>query len=107
MMLPTHMSTSEDTLLSKTIQSRRNILLASQTRQTEGVTEVKEAETQMGGEDFAYYLQHVPGTFFYTGAMPENSQDVYPHHHPKFDINEKAMPIAAKVLANAVLSYNE
>ncbi|KIL22185.1 hypothetical protein B4134_1092 [Bacillus safensis] len=81
--------------------------IAGIANQTEGVTEVKEAETQMGGEDFAYYLQHVPGTFFYTGAMPENSQDVYPHHHPKFDINEKAMPIAAKVLANAVLSYNE
>ncbi|MFK3902821.1 M20 family metallopeptidase [Bacillus safensis] len=81
--------------------------IAGIANQTEGVTEVKEAETQMGGEDFAYYLQHVPGTFFYTGAMPENSKDVYPHHHPKFDINEKAMPIAAKVLANAVLSYNE
>ncbi|WP_332284664.1 M20 family metallopeptidase [Bacillus safensis] len=81
--------------------------IAGIANQTEGVTEVKEAETQMGGEDFAYYLQHVPGTFFYTGAMPENSQDVYPHHHPKFDINEKAMPIAAKVLAHAVLSYNE
>ncbi|APT48944.1 MULTISPECIES: M20 family metallopeptidase [Bacillus] len=81
--------------------------IAGIANQTEGVTEVKEAETQMGGEDFAYYLQHVPGTFFYTGAMPENSQDVYPHHHPKFDINEKAMPVAAKVLANAVLSYNE
>lgn len=81
--------------------------IADIANQTEGVTEVKEAETQMGGEDFAYYLQHVPGTFFYTGAMPENSKDVYPHHHPKFDINEKAMPIAAKVLANAVLSYNE
>ncbi|KXI32805.1 MULTISPECIES: M20 family metallopeptidase [Bacillus] len=81
--------------------------IAGIANQTEGVIEVKEAETQMGGEDFAYYLQHVPGTFFYTGAMPENSQDVYPHHHPKFDINEKAMPIAAKVLANAVLSYNE
>ncbi|MEK4373096.1 M20 family metallopeptidase [Bacillus sp. FSL L8-0215] len=81
--------------------------IAGIANQTEGVTEVKEAETQMGGEDFAYYLQHVPGTFFYTGAMPENSQDVYPHHHPKFDINEKAMPIAAKVLANTVLSYNE
>ncbi|KPN13151.1 peptidase M20 [Bacillus australimaris] len=81
--------------------------IADVAKQTEGVTEVKEAETQMGGEDFAYYLQHVPGTFFYTGAMPENSQDVYPHHHPKFDINEKAMPVAAKVLANAVLSYNE
>ena len=33
-----------------------------------GVTAVKEYPPQMGGEDFAYYLQHVKGTFFYTGA---------------------------------------
>ncbi|MGE6630865.1 M20 family metallopeptidase [Bacillus sp. NPDC077027] len=80
--------------------------IADIAKKTDGVEIVKEADTQMGGEDFAYYLQHVKGTFFYTGAKPEKDEDAFPHHHPKFDINEKAMPIAAKVLANAVLSYN-
>ncbi len=68
-----------------------------------GVTEVYNAPAQMGGEDFAYYLQKVPGTFFFTGAMPDG--EVFPHHHPKFDFKEEAMLIAAKTLAAAAINY--
>ncbi|WP_226670057.1 amidohydrolase [Metabacillus litoralis] len=73
--------------------------------QVPGVYEVEEIPLQMGGEDFAYYLQHVKGTFFFTGAKPANSSDVYPHHHPKFDIDEKGMLIAAKTLCKATIQY--
>lgn len=69
------------------------------------VDTVEEAELQMGGEDFAYYLQHVKGTFFFTGAKPEGVSKAYPHHHPKFDIDEKAMLVAAKALGAAALNY--
>ncbi|MFB6465237.1 M20 family metallopeptidase [Cytobacillus sp. Hz8] len=69
-----------------------------------GVKIVEESEPQMGGEDFAYYLQNVKGTFFYTGAKPSGSN--YPHHHPKFDIDENAMLIAAKTLGAAALQYH-
>jgi len=74
------------------------------------VTEVKtieETEPQMGGEDFAYYLQKVPGTFFYTGAKPVRDDAGYPHHHPKFDIDEKAMLIAAKTLGTAAVRIHK
>ncbi|WP_438823807.1 M20 family metallopeptidase [Bacillus sp. JJ675] len=81
--------------------------LADIARNTQGVEKVTESEPQMGGEDFAYYLQHVKGTFFFTGARPENPNHAFPHHHPKFDIDEKAMLIAAKVMANAAVSYQE
>jgi amidohydrolase len=64
---------------------------------------IEETEPQMGAEDFAYYLQKVPGTFFFTGAKPEGAEPGYPHHHPKFDIEEKAMLIAAKTLGSAAL----
>lgn len=57
----------------------------------------------MGGEDFAYYLKHVPGTFFFTGAGNPQVQAVYPHHHPRFDIDERAMLLAAKALISATL----
>lgn len=70
-----------------------------------GVEEVFQCAPQMGGEDFAYYLEHVPGTFFFTGAMPDG--DVYPHHHPKFDFKEEAMLVAAKTLATAALNMNK
>lgn len=69
------------------------------------VTDVIEAEPHMGAEDFAYYLHHVPGAFFFTGAAVSNPELVYPHHHPKFTIDEKAMLIAAKTLGAAALTY--
>lgn len=69
------------------------------------VTMIEETEPHMGGEDFAYYLQHVKGTFFFTGAKPEGVNLAYPHHHPKFDINEKALLIAAKTLGSLALKY--
>lgn len=72
-----------------------------------GVEAVEESELQMGGEDFSYYLQHVKGTFFFTGAKPANQVITYPHHHPRFDIDEKALLIAAKTLGSAALSYSK
>jgi len=68
---------------------------------------IEETEPQMGGEDFAYYLQKVPGTFFFTGAKPEGADPGYPHHHPKFDIDEKAMLIAAKTLGTAAIQIHK
>ncbi len=66
------------------------------------ICEVVEIEATMGGEDFSYYLEEKPGTFFFTGAEPVEHA---PHHHPKFDIDEKGMLVAAKVLLTAALDY--
>lgn len=82
-------------------------LLVSSAKETPGVTAVVEAEPSMGGEDFAYYLQHVKGTFFFTGAKKEEVLMPYPHHHPHFDFDETAMLIAAKTLVKAAISYQE
>lgn len=61
-----------------------------------------ETDPLMIGEDFAYYLQHVPGAFFLVGAMPVSGVH-YPHHHPRFNFEEKAMLHSAKVMLQAVL----
>ena len=45
---------------------------------------LKEIEPLMIGEDFAYYLENIPGAFFLIGAG-NNTFAKYPHHHPKFD----------------------
>ncbi|NMD72048.1 amidohydrolase [Bacillus sp. DNRA2] len=68
--------------------------------------EIVEAQTEphMGGEDFAYYLEKVKGCFFFTGA---GSSDAFPHHHPRFDIDERAMLIAAKTLATVAINYQK
>jgi amidohydrolase len=70
------------------------------------VKTIEETEPQMGGEDFAYYLEKVPGTFFFTGAKPLGNAGGYPHHHPKFDIDENAMLIAAKTLGTAAINIH-
>lgn len=67
-----------------------------------GTDQVFEIDPTMGGEDFAYYLQQVPGTFFFTGAGDET---FYPHHHPKFDFEEQAMQHAARILIEVTLRY--
>ena len=72
-----------------------------------GVEAVNETEPVMGGEDFSYYLQNVKGTFFFTGAQNPEAQETFPHHHPKFDIDERALLIAAKVLGSATLNYQK
>lgn len=62
-------------------------------------------DPSMGGEDFAYYLQKVPGTFFFTGAGNADLGADYPHHHPKFDIDERAMLLASKALTAIAVQY--
>lgn len=72
-----------------------------------GIPEIKalvETPPMSGSEDFAYYLQKIPGSMFYVGAKPDDGP-VYPHHHPKFDINEDSLIIAAKAMAAVVAVY--
>lgn len=70
-----------------------------------GVEIVEEIPPHMGGEDFAYYLQHAKGAFFFTGAMNPTADYAPPHHHPLFDFDERAMLIGAKTLGQLVLHY--
>ena len=69
------------------------------------VNAVHTCEPFMIGEDFAYYMQHVPGTFFFTGAKDPGWETAYPHHHAKFNFDERAMLIAAKILGEATLQF--
>ncbi|WP_223066454.1 M20 metallopeptidase family protein [Paenibacillus caui] len=59
----------------------------------------------MPAEDFAYYLQQVPGCFILVGAGNPAKQAEYPHHHPKFDLDEEAMGHAAGLLISLAESY--
>lgn len=72
-------------------------------KEVEDIHTVVEVPPIMGGEDFSYYILEKPGAYFFTGAKKEG----YPHHHPKFDIDEKALPIAAKTLIQAYFNYQK
>lgn len=71
----------------------------------EYLTGISEYDMLSGSEDFAYYLQKIPGVFFYIGAKPKNTSIAYFNHHPKFDIDEDALLVAAKSVADVVLDY--
>lgn len=57
----------------------------------------------MGSEDFSYYLQEKPGAFIYVGMNGEKSK--YPHHHPKFDIDEDVFPEAITLFTEIIKNY--
>jgi len=70
--------------------------------QTLGEDRLEHIDPVMGGEDFSYFLQKVPGAFLFFGMG--NGMD-YPHHHPAFDLDEKALPDAARLLTALALKY--
>ena len=59
---------------------------------------------QGGGEDFAYFAQQRPAAFLFLGARNEAKACKYPHHHPRFDIDEDALTLGAALLAEFALS---
>ena len=56
----------------------------------------------LGGEDFAYYLEHIPGAMVRVGSAG-GSESRYPLHHDRFDIDETAMPAAARVMTEVLI----
>lgn len=71
-----------------------------------GEENVVESPPLMGGEDFGYFMQKVPGNFFFTGGALSDESLVFPHHHPRFDFDEEAMQVGGKVLLAAVANAN-
>lgn len=61
----------------------------------------------MGSEDMALFQQALPGSYIFVGSADPGRALDYPHHHPKFDIDEAAMPWAAAIMAAAALNLLE
>jgi amidohydrolase len=59
----------------------------------------------MGGEDMAYFLNEVPGTFFFVNNPQEVEGQCYPHHNSKFDIDESVLLRAAALLVQGTLDF--
>ena len=64
-----------------------------------GAENVKETELIMGSEDYSYFEQKVPGTFFFLGTGNPEKGTNNPHHHPRFDVDENALPAGSAMLA--------
>lgn len=58
-----------------------------------------------GGEDFAFYCEHVPGVFFRLGSGNGEERTRYPLHHPMFDLDETALPYGVSLLSAIALNF--
>jgi amidohydrolase len=61
-----------------------------------------ELEPTMAAEDFSAYQQIVPGCFFVVGG---GGKDAFPHHHPRFAVDEQAIGAAIDVFAGTTLDF--
>jgi amidohydrolase len=59
----------------------------------------------MGGEDFAYYLEKVPGCFFLIGVDPAGSEGCPPLHSDRYDFNDDAVGVGMRVFVELVRRF--
>ena len=65
-----------------------------------GANKVRTITPVMGGEDFGYYLQKVPGAFAMLGIGDNRP---HPHHNARFDIDESVLPIGVRLMVSVAL----
>jgi amidohydrolase len=79
-------------------------LVAGVAQKIEEVSLVDREYKTMGGEDFALIAKEIPSCFFFIGAARGDVDNILSHHNPKFDIEEKALKVGAKVFLGVVES---
>jgi amidohydrolase len=65
---------------------------------------VPECQT-MAAEDMSYFLEAVPGCYFFLGSANPAKNLAYPHHHPRFDFDETALPIGVEIFVRSVEKF--
>jgi amidohydrolase len=62
-------------------------------------------ERTMGAEDVGFFMDDIPGMYFFVGAEVPNQEEYYGHHHPRFDFDENALPLSVALMSAAVAEY--
>lgn len=70
-----------------------------------GKRNMVKAPPVMGGEDMSLYMRKVPGCFGFIGMQDKKTGSVWPHHHPKFSVDEACMPLGMEILYRAAEIY--
>ena len=68
-----------------------------------GSKSITEAPISMGGDDFAFFLEEIPGCYFRLGTKHPNSEMIHNLHNGRFDIDEGSLHLGAAILAHAAL----
>jgi len=59
----------------------------------------------MAGEDFSEFASRVPSCFYFVGAGNQEKGITYPHHHPKFDIDEDSLAVGVEMQLRCVRRF--
>ena len=70
-----------------------------------GPENVSSGERTMGSEDAAFFLEEVPGCYFFVGSANTERGLGAPHHNPRFDFDEDALPLGVAVVMGALAHY--
>jgi amidohydrolase len=69
-----------------------------------GGENVHEIHKTLGAEDFGEFMKHAPGAMFTLGTRKAGHEE-YLLHHPKFDIDERALPIGTAILVETAMRF--
>ena len=83
--------------------TKRSVKAATEILGKDMVKEIP--EPSMGGEDMAYFLNEVPGTFFFLAGCKEVDGQIHPHHNPKIDVDENVLWEGALLLSATVIAF--
>jgi amidohydrolase len=72
-------------------------------RETIGAGERADLAPIMGGDDFSAYLAEAPGCYAFIGAGDEDAGATFPHHHPRFRIDERALATGVRLHVDVAL----
>jgi len=61
----------------------------------------------MGGEDMSFFLQKVPGCYFFLGSANSLQGLDYPHHHPRFNFDETALVMGVEMFVRCIERFAE
>jgi len=70
-----------------------------------GVEHISDDERTMGSEDMAYMMDTIPGCYFFVGSANMEAGLNFPHHHPRFDFDERVLALGATLMAKAASQY--
>ena len=69
-----------------------------------GMENVQAIEKTLGAEDFGEFMKHAPGAMFTLGTKKQGHEE-FLLHHPRFDIDERAMPIGTAMLVETAMRF--
>jgi amidohydrolase len=69
-----------------------------------GKGNVHNGHKTLGAEDFGSFMEHAPGAMFTLGVRKLGHEE-YPLHHPRFDLDERALPLGTAVLVETALRF--